>query len=98
MERREEMVHQNGLQKIEAVKIFEYRKNNDGYWDEAKLYKQIVHKVLPIAEALYLRNSLFYLFDNITSHSVYTKNALQIKDINKRYRGKQSVLRDRWFN
>ncbi len=31
LEKREKIVHQGRLQKIEAVKIFEYRKNNDSY-------------------------------------------------------------------
>ena len=38
----------------EAVEVFEYEKNNDGYWDGAKLHQQVVNKALPIAEALYL--------------------------------------------
>ena len=53
-EKREEVAHQNGLQEIEAVEIFEYRNKYDGYWDGAKLHKQVVNKALPIAEALYL--------------------------------------------
>ena len=75
-EKREEMVCQNRLHEIEAVEIFEYGKNNDGYWDEAKLHKQVVNKALPIAKALYLGYSLLYLFDNATSHSVYARDAL----------------------
>ena len=44
----------------EAVEIFEYGKNNDGYWDGAKLHKQVVTKALPIAEALYPRYLLVF--------------------------------------
>ena len=55
-------------------------------------------KALPIAEALYLDYSLLLLFDNATSHSVYTKDAFQAKDIKKRSRGKQLILRDGWFD
>ena len=56
------------LLETEAVEMFEYGKNNDGYWDEAKLYKQLVNKALSITEALYPRYSLLFLFDNATSH------------------------------
>lgn len=31
MEKREKVVYQNGLQEIEAVEIFGYEKNNNGY-------------------------------------------------------------------
>ena len=48
--KKEEVAHQNELQEIESVEIFEYRKNEDGYWDGAK---QVVNKALSIAEALY---------------------------------------------
>ncbi len=75
-EKREEVIQQTGLQEIEAVEIFKYRKNNDSYWDGAKLHKQVVNKALPVVEALYPEYSLFFLFDNITSYSVYAKDAL----------------------
>ncbi len=42
-----------GLTNTLAVDVFEYEKNNDGYWDEAKLHQQVVNKALLIAEALY---------------------------------------------
>ena len=94
LEKREEVIQQIGLQEIEAVEIFEYEKNNDGYWDEAKLHKQVVNKALPIAEALYPEYSFIYLFDNATSHSIYAKDVLQVKDMNKEYGEKQPVLRN----
>ncbi len=58
----------------------------------------MVNKALPIAEALYLSYLLFYLFDNATRDSVYTKDALQTKDMNKKCGGKQSILQNRWFH
>ena len=58
----------------------------------------MVEKALPIAEALYPGYSLRFLFDNATSHSVYAKDALQIKDINKRPSEKQPILRNGWFD
>lgn len=81
------MIQQTGLTTTKAVKIFQYGKNNDGYWDGAKLHKQVV--------ALYPGYSLCFLFDNATSHSVYAKDALQVKDMNKGVGEKQSILRNR---
>ena len=37
-EKREEVLEKTGLIHTEAVEVFEYGKNNDGYWDGAKLY------------------------------------------------------------
>ncbi len=48
-----ETIRRTGLLEEEAVEIFEYGKNNDGYWDGAKLHQQVVNNALPIAEALY---------------------------------------------
>ena len=97
-ERREQIKEETRLVETEAVEIFEYGKNNDGYWDGAKLHKQVVDKALPIAQALYPGYSLLFLFDNATSHSVYSKDALQVKDMNKGPGGKQPILRNGWFN
>lgn len=97
-EKRNEVIAQTGLTETEAIEIFEYGKNNDGYWDGVKLHKQVVSKALPIAEALYPGYSLLFLFDNATSHSVYAKDALQVNNMNKGPGGKQSQLRDGWFD
>lgn len=43
----------------------------------------MINKALPIADAFYLSYSFLFLFDNTTSHSVYAKNVLQVKDMNK---------------
>lgn len=63
---------------IEVIEVFEYEKNNNGYWNKAKLYKQVVCKVLLIAKALYPGYSLLFLFDNIIDYLVYAKDILQI--------------------
>ena len=97
-EKRDEVVEKCGLVSTEAMEIFEYGKNNDGYWDGAKLHHQVMKKALPIAEALYPGYSLLFLFDNATSHSVYAKDALQVKDMNKGIGGKQPILRNGWYN
>lgn len=58
----------------------------------------MVEKALPVAEALYPGYSLCFLFDNATSHSVYTKDTLQIKNMNKGPSRKQPILRNGWYN
>lgn len=75
-----------------AGEIFEYEKNNNRYWNGAKLHQQVVYKALLIAKAFFLGYLFFYLFDNAKCHLVYTKDVLQVQDINKRSGGKQSSL------
>lgn len=86
-----------GLAEREAVEIFEYGKNNDGYWDGPKLLKQVIEKAIPIADALYPGYSLLFMFDNATSHAVYAKDALCTGGMNKGSGGNQPLLRDGWF-
>lgn len=81
----------------EAVEIFEYRKNNDEYWDGPKLLKQVIEKAVPIAEALYPGYSFLFMFDNATSHAVYAEDALCMGNMNKSSGEKQALLRDGWF-
>ena len=97
-EKRDEVVEKCGPVSTKAVEIFEYEKNNDGYWDGAKLYYQVIKKALPIAEALYPRYFFLFLFGNATSHSVYAKDVLQVKNMNKGIGGKQPQLRNGWYN
>ncbi len=97
-EKRDKVVEKCGLLTKKAVEIFEYKKNNDGYWDWANLLHQVVTKVLPIAKILYSGYSHLFLFDNTTSHSVYTKNALQAKDMKKDIRSQQAQLFNRCYN
>lgn len=97
LEKKNEVIRQNSLTETEAVELFEYGKNNKSYWDGAKLHQQVVNKALPIAEAFYSGYSLLFFFDNATSHSVYAKDALQVKDMNKGPGGKQSQLRNGWY-
>lgn len=51
-----------------------------------------MNKVLLITEALYPGYLLIFLFDNITSHLVYTKDILHIREINRNLKKKQSYL------
>ena len=68
---------------FEAVTYFEYRKIEEGYWIGEHLLDQVQKKALPIGEVLYPGYALLFLFDNATSHSVYTKNALRVGNMNK---------------
>ena len=46
----------------------------------------MLKKALLIARVLYPKYSL--LFNNVTSYSIYVKDTLQVKDINKNIRDK----------
>lgn len=67
----------------ELVEIFEYGKNNNRYWDGAKLHQQVINKALSIAETLYPGYSILFLFNNTTSYLIYIKDELQAQDMNK---------------
>lgn len=74
------------------VKLFGYKKNNERYWDRAKLHKQVVGKALPIIETSYLDYWLLSLFDNTISHFVYANNTLHIRKMNRSFGSKQVWL------
>ncbi len=76
----------------EAVKLLEYRKKNERYWDRAKLHRQVVEKTLPIADAFFPGYSLRFLFDNATGHSVNVEYAQCIQNMNKEIKRKQTQL------
>lgn len=96
-EKKKEMVQKSSLKVIKVMKIFEYRKSNNRYWDKPKLHHLIIIKVFFIAEAFYLDYSLLFLFDNATSHSIYTQNVLHIANMNKEIEGKKLILRDKCY-
>ncbi len=58
----------------------------------------MVTKALLISKVFCPGYSFLFFFDNTTSHSVYAKDMLQVKDLNKNIRGKQLQLRNRWYN
>lgn len=47
--------------------------------------------------AFYLSYSYLSFFSNATSHFLYAKDELQIKNINKNIDSQQSQLRNGWF-
>lgn len=87
-EKQKEVIEKMWLTIIEVVELFEYKKNNKKYWDRAKLYNQVVNKVLSIAKAFYPGYSLLFLFNKVISHFVYANNALRIRKMNKSFGGK----------
>ena len=87
-EKKKEVLKQTELKITKATKLFEYKKANKDYWNRPKLHKQVVNKALPIAEVLYPGYLLLFLFDNATSHTVYTDNLLHTIKINKSSGGK----------
>lgn len=66
------------------MKIFEYKKSNNNYWDRPKLHYQIITKAFPIAKIVYPDYFFLFLFDNVTSQSVYAQNALRTANMNKK--------------
>ena len=53
-EKKKKVIEKARLIVTEAIKLFEYGKSSEGYWDGPKLHRQVVNKALPIAKALYL--------------------------------------------
>ena len=68
LKKRQKVVEKSAHSHIEVVEIFEYEKNNDKYWNGAKLYQQLVNKALSITETLYLIYLLLFLVDNTTNY------------------------------
>lgn len=73
-----------GLKINKTMEIFKHRKNNDRYQDRAKLFLQIMEKIQPIVEALYLGGFILFKFDNSTSYFIYVEDALCAYKINKK--------------
>lgn len=61
---------------FEAITYFEYNKIEEGYWTGKHLLDQIKSKALSITKALYIGYELLFIFDNVTSHAIYIKDAL----------------------
>lgn len=81
----------------EAVVYFEYGQE-EGYWEGDHLLRQVKERALPIAMSLYPGYQFLFLFDNATSHAVYSEDALRVRKMNKGIGGKQPFLRDGWFD
>lgn len=91
------LIEKCGLIKTEAVEIFEFGKNNQGYQTRVDLLKHIKDKALSITQAFYPGYFLLFLFDNATYYSVYRQDTLQVKNMGKSPGEKQVFLRNGWF-
>ena len=92
IEKRKKILSDTGLTYSETVEIFEYQKNNREYWNKIKLLRQVFSKALPIAKVLFSEYSFLFLFDNVTSHSVYAENVLCMGKMSKSSGGKQFIF------
>lgn len=80
----------------EAVVYFEYGQE-ERYWERTHLLSQVKDQALLIATALYPGYQFLFLFDNATSHAIYSENTLRVSKINKGTGGQQLFLRNEWF-
>lgn len=87
LKKRQEVIKKVGPTPKKIVEIFEYNKNNDKYKDRAKLHQQVENKALLIAKVFHFGYLLLFIFNNITSYSLYAKDTLQVKNMNKTVRG-----------
>lgn len=78
-----EKLFKKKLLKEKEIEILEYQKNDVAYWDKTTLHSKIIHKTLFIAKYSDLSNVSRFLFDNITSYTIYEKAALQVKNKDK---------------
>ena len=58
---------------------------------------QIINKALLIPKSLYSGYELLFMFDNVTSHSIYAKNEWQVAYINKEPGGQHLFFRVGWY-
>lgn len=83
LKKRQQVIKKAYPTHIKTIKIFKQKKNNNGYWNRAKLYQQIINKALLNVKVFYLGYLLILFLDNVINYFVYTKNILQMKNINK---------------
>jgi len=65
----------------------------DTWWDGDQLVDQVLQLTIPIFEVAFPDCQGWFLFDNATSHSAYTKDALRASAMNLRPGGGQVLLR-----
>ncbi|RPA92227.1 hypothetical protein L873DRAFT_1847855 [Choiromyces venosus 120613-1] len=65
----------------------------DTWWDGDQLVDQVMKLAIPIFEVAFPGCQALFLFDNATSHSTYTKDALRASAMNLRLGGGQAQLR-----
>ncbi|RPB01334.1 hypothetical protein L873DRAFT_1891334 [Choiromyces venosus 120613-1] len=64
----------------------------DTWWDSDQLVDQVMKLAIPIFEVAFPGYQALFLFDNATSHSAYTKDALRASAMNLHLGGGQAQL------
>ena len=64
----------------------------DTWWDGDQLVDQVLKLAIPIFEAAFPDCQALFLFDNATTHSAYSKNALRASTMNLRFGCGQAQL------
>lgn len=73
-------------------------KNNDGYWTNDDLVKQL-EDVMPLFEGFHPGDELIFAFDNSQNHHAMAPDALVASRLNKSDGGKNvPLLRDGWYH
>jgi len=65
----------------------------DTWWDGAQLVDQVLKMAIQIFELAFPHCQALFLFDNATSHSAFSKDALRARTMNLRMGGAQPTLR-----
>ncbi|RIA79587.1 hypothetical protein C1645_840337 [Glomus cerebriforme] len=81
----------------EACVIMHPGKNNDGWWKADDLVNQVVERAIPIFEACFPGCQALFAFDNASSHSTFSPDALIAKSMNLNPGGKQPKMRRTYF-
>jgi hypothetical protein len=72
-------------------------KNNDGWWKADDLINQVVERAIPIFETCFPGCQALFAFDNASSHSSFSSDALIAKHMNLSPGGKQPKIRSTYF-
>ncbi len=81
----------------EACIVMYPGKNNDGWWKTDDLINQVVKRAIPIFEARFPGYQILFAFDNASSHSAFSPDALIAKHMNLNPGGKQPKMRKTYF-
>ncbi|KAI6139124.1 hypothetical protein BKA82DRAFT_4020429 [Pisolithus tinctorius] len=79
------------LKCTDACEIIYPGKNNDRFWTNEKLVKQ-VKKVIAIFEYMYPNSVTKFVFDQSLAHGAFAKDALNAKEMNVQPGGKQWLM------
>src|ERR1700761_932457 len=78
----------------DARRIIYPGKSADPYWDAEQLIKQVQEGAIPIFEELFPNCTGVFIFDQSSAHNAFAKDALNVRNMNVRPGGKQSIMHD----